>query len=224
MIRFREQLILNPKIELDITNCFTAATLAKKLYFSKYYYRYCEKKTNRFIYEINRELDTELRRSYFGGRCDIYGYGKFENVFYYDFTSLYPAMGAKHNYPIGNPVRVESQDINLETFFGFVFCTVTTNKNITPLHGHKFNGKLVFAHHDKTEMMLFSEEIKYGLSLGNMYEVHYGYSFQQAPLLRDFMRDCFEMKAQSKADGLPIMEKTYKICANSGYGFFGLRW
>jgi hypothetical protein len=33
---------------------------------------------------------------YFGGRCDIYGYGKFENVFYYDFTSLYPAMGAKH--------------------------------------------------------------------------------------------------------------------------------
>jgi hypothetical protein len=87
MIEFREQLILDPMIEIDITNCFTSATLAKKLFFQKYYYRYCDKKTEKYIYELNRDLDSELRRSYFGGRCDIYGYGKFENVFYYDFTS-----------------------------------------------------------------------------------------------------------------------------------------
>lgn len=178
MIKFREQLIIDPKIELDITNCFTAATLAKKLYFSKYYYRYCDKKSDKFIYELNRDLDQDLRRSYFGGRCDIGGYGNFENVYYYDFTSLYPAMGAKYNYPIGNPVRVEGSEIDSENFFGFICCSVTTNEKITPLHGMKHEGKLVFAHHKNTTMMLFSEEIKYGLSLGNTYTYHYGYSFQ----------------------------------------------
>ena len=95
MIEFREQLIMDPKIEIDITNCFTSATLAKKLFFEKYYPRYCDKSRNRFIYHLNRELDTDLRRSYYGGRCDIYGYSRtpFRDVYYYDFTSLYPAVG-----------------------------------------------------------------------------------------------------------------------------------
>lgn len=38
------------------------------------------------------------------------------------------------------------------------------------------------------------------------------------------MRECFELKAKAKTENKPIMEKTFKICANSGYGFFGLRW
>lgn len=138
MIQFREQLISDPKIEIDITTCYTSASLAKKLYFSKYYHRYCDKNGSRYIYEVNRELDADLRRSYYGGRCDIYGYGKFENVFYYDFTSLYPAMGAKHEFPIGEPLRIEGQSIDFKNFYGFINCIVHTNPDILPLHGHKF--------------------------------------------------------------------------------------
>jgi hypothetical protein len=36
-------------------------------------------------------------------------------------------------------------------------------------------------------MMLFSEEIKLGLSLGYEYKPLYGYSFSKAPLLKDIM-------------------------------------
>jgi DNA polymerase elongation subunit (family B) len=224
MIDFREQLAADPKIEIDITDCFTSSTLAKKLYFQKYYFRYCKRETNQYIYEVNKEIDQELRRSYFGGRCDVYGYGKFKDVYYYDFTSLYPSICAKNVLPIGDPVRVEGWEINLEKFYGFVCCQVTTNKDTLPLHGHKFNGKLVFAHHDKTEMLLFSEEIKYGLKMGYEYKPMYGYSFGNAPLLRDIMNDGFKLKADYKEAGQTVLSTTWKKVINSCYGFFGIRF
>jgi hypothetical protein len=177
MMTFREELLLNEKIEIDICDCFTSATLAKKLYFSKYYHRYCDKKSNRYIYELNKELDLKLRQSYFGGRCDIYAYGSFEKMYYYDFTSLYPAVGADFRYPIGDPVHIEGKDIDIEKFFGFIRCNVTTNDAALPLHGCKFGARLVFANHTRTEMTLFSEEIKMGMDLGYQYDMIEGWSF-----------------------------------------------
>jgi hypothetical protein len=63
------------------------------LYFNNYYSKYCSKELDRYIYEVDRDTDAELRKSYLGGRCDIYAYGTFKDVYYYDFTSLYPAVG-----------------------------------------------------------------------------------------------------------------------------------
>jgi hypothetical protein len=50
-------------------------------------------------------------------------------------------------------------------------------------------------------MWLFSEEIKYGESLGYTYEFLKGYRFKKAPLLRDVMKDGFKYKAEAKAAG-----------------------
>jgi hypothetical protein len=119
-------------------------------------------------------------------------------VYYYDFTSLYPSVCADNDLPIGNPVRVEGWNLDLENFYGFVCCLVWSNEDTLPLHGHKHDGKLIFAHHRGTEMMLFSEELKYGLSLGYRYKPLYGYEFQRAPLLRDVMKDGFKFKADYK--------------------------
>jgi hypothetical protein len=149
MIKFRQQLIYDPKIEIDITNCYTSSTLAKKLFFEKYYYRYCHKETEKYIYEVNKEIDAELRMSYFGGRCDIYGYGKFNKCYYYDFTSLYPYVGSKYMFPIGDPELLTEYDLDecgddfteefdIDNFFGFILCKVRTNPKTIPLHGFKY--------------------------------------------------------------------------------------
>lgn len=95
-------------------------------------------------------------------------------------------------------MRVEGWNLDLENFYGFVCCLVWSNEDTLPLHGHKHDGKLIFAHHRGTEMMLFSEELKYGLSLGYRYKPLYGYEFQRAPLLRDVMKDGFKFKADYK--------------------------
>jgi hypothetical protein len=50
-------------------------------------------------------------------------------------------------------------------------------------------------------MMLFSEEIKYGLTLGFKYDVIRGFKFDSAPLLRDIMTDGFKLKAEAKLKG-----------------------
>lgn len=114
--------------------------------------------------------------------------------------------------------------INIANFFGYIYCRVWTNKNNLPLHGHKHDGKLIFAHHEGTEMMLFSEEVKRGIKIGNKYEYIYGYKFNKSKLLEGIMGDGFKFKAQAKAVDKPVMEKTWKIVINSAYGFFGLRW
>lgn len=38
------------------------------------------------------------------------------------------------------------------------------------------------------------------------------------------MKDGFEFKAENKKLGNEVLEKTWKIIINSGYGFWGLRY
>lgn len=55
------------------------------------------------IYELQKEVDLELRKSYLGGRCDIYHQGTFNGKFYYyDFTSFYPYVST-FDLPCGLP-------------------------------------------------------------------------------------------------------------------------
>lgn len=137
---------------------------------------------------------------------------------------MYPYVGSKFDMPIGKPNRIEGKDINLDKFFGFIRCKVITNPDKLPLHGHKYNGKLLFANHKDTEMMLFSEEVKYAMKLGYKYEFLYGYEFARCKLLQNIMSDGFKNKAEAKRNGQSVMEKTWKIVINSAYGFFGLKW
>lgn len=182
------------------------------------------KASDRYIYELSREIDLDIRDGYYGGRCDIYKYGQFKNVYYYDFTSLYPYVCAKNTLPVGKPIKVDGGDIDIKSFYGFIRCKVTTNPEVLPLHGIKNDNKLTFANHTQTEIMLFSEEIKYGLTLGYKYEYIYGYKFNRGCVLNDIMKDGFLKKAENKRLGKTVLEKTWKIVINSCYGFFGLRW
>ena len=69
------------------------------------------------------------------------------------------------------------------------------NEDHIPLHGIKHSNKLIFGKYDKTEMTLYSEEIKYGLSLGYTYEIIDGMKFNRSQLLKDFMVGGFQHKA-----------------------------
>lgn len=86
MTSFRKELLNNELIQIDICDCFTSATLSKKLYFEKYYGKICTKtiwkdgvptKTKNYIYQVGKVEDKYIRESYQGGRCDIYKYGHF---------------------------------------------------------------------------------------------------------------------------------------------------
>ena len=151
-------------------------------------------------------------------------------------------MCVKHELPYGKPEKKNEANWNLhktrtsnwtkeqkadfDDFFGFVQVKVRTlRKDIVPLHGIKHNGKLEFPIMENwTHTTLFSEEIKLGLK-ENQYDYIFGdaIEFQRGMILKDFMQDGFQKKAEAKSKNQSAMAQIWKIIINSGYGWFGLR-
>ena len=210
------------KVGINMTACYTGASLSKKSFFAKYY-----KQQKYPIYSLNHSADKFIRDYYYGGRVEIFHLGRVpgDKFYYYDFTSLYPAMGIK-DLPFGEPVWVNKFDVF--EHFGFASVLVKSRENMlhkTPLHGLKEDGKLLFRHFQEwTPLTLFSEELKLGIKSGMYeYDIQGGLTFQSAPWMADFFTDAFQRKADAKRDGNPALAQVWKIIANSGYGFWGIR-
>ena len=215
---------------INITDCFTGASLSKKHYYKNYYKRF---KTP--LYHLTKEKDRYIRNSYYGGRNEAHYIGKYNHkVYYYDFTSLYPSEGRK-KLPYGKPIPVEYEVIQSYNIlsrpnfnglpFGFYRVKVKTiDKNRKPLHAIKNEGRLTFPiFENPTEITLFSEEIKLGKKNKQyQYEFLDGIVFKNSKFMCEFFEDGFSRKGQAKADGKPALAQVYKIIINSGYGFFGL--
>ena len=205
-----------------MTGCYTGASLSKKSFFANYY-----KQQKYPLYSLDDKMDKYIRDFYYGGRVEIFHLGKVpdKKFYYYDFTSLYPDRG-RELLPYGKPVWISGERIDVLDFFGFVNVKVKSiHTNKKPLHAIKENGKLMFRHFvDWTDLNLFSEELKLGIQSGMYeYKIESGLSFQSAKWLDKFFTDAFVKKAEAKKSGNPALAQTYKIIANSGYGFWGLR-
>lgn len=208
---------------LDMTNFLTGATLAKQYWWNRHYnpYKYP-------IYTNTDEIDSFIRKSYYGGRVEISQLGLIEKKLYYlDFTSLYPATGC-YDLPYGKPeyINFNNSSILPDSFFGYVKCLVKTKcDKRRPLHGDKSLNKLCFRIHEKwEEMTLFSEEVRYGVKI-DMYDYQFieGYNQKRGPIMKQVFEECFEKKATAKTEGKPAMSQAWKIILNSLYGFWGLR-
>lgn len=212
--------------QLNITSCYTGASLAKKVFFSKYY-----DSNRRPIWTLDDDTDDYIRSGYFGGRVECFHLGEVKKPLYYlDFTSLYPDVGRNH-LPFNKPEKWDGSELDVNgvlnpKFFGFVRVRVRTiNKDKLPLHGLKKDGKLLFPHFDTpTEMVLFSEEVRLGMKLG-LYEYEFldGIGFMKYCFMKTFFEDGFTKKAEAKKNNKPGLAQAWKIIINSGYGFWGLR-
>lgn len=228
--------------QINITECYTSASLAKKAFWRLFYQmrvweysvggvRKTKSEPMYPLYTLNKKVDRYIRSSYYGGRVECFYMGEISKKLYYmDFTSLFPDVG-RNDLPYGFPEPMGADEIWTghqlnKNFFGFVRCRVrTVRRDMKPLHGYRMNKKLTFPVFEKpTEMVLFSEELRLGLSLGMYeYEVLDGYGFKRHPFLKEFFEMGFSRKAQEKENGNPALALAWKIIINSGYGFFGLR-
>ena len=232
-------------MNIDMTGCLTGASLSKQNFFKNYY-----NKKHIPIYHMNKEFDAFCREGYMGGRCEAHFIGEHsDKCYYYDFTSLYPDVG-RRRLPYGRPKKVEGRRVDrwnkhykqnkgLPLIIGMMkFRIRTKDFDALPIHGIKINSKLIFPHFENwTELTLWSNEFNYANSL-NIYEyelieaVHFGdremmrkddkESFWEEGILKSFFEDAVEKKALAKKDKKPALAQSYKIVANSGYGFWGL--
>ncbi len=205
------------ELGIDITKCFTGASLSKRNFFKNYY------DTKFPIYKLSDDNDKFIRNSYFGGRVECFQLGEIGKNYYFDFTSLYPDVGRK-NLPYGPPENIKFNKITKlpKDFFGFVQCLVKTkNTNHIPKHAVYKDNRLIFPiFKNWTTINVFSEELDYNQYY---YEFISGIKFKKARIKQRFFTDGFRKKAQSKKDGNNAMAQAHKIIINSGYGFWGLK-
>ena len=184
------------------------------------------------LYEIPFNQYLELKDYYYGGRCECFHIGAVEKeLFYYDFTSLYPWVMAKSQYPYGTYTK---KDIAGEKFnpnwFGMVKAYVrTTDFTMRPFLPHKDSvGKLIFSHFkENTLLWITTEEWRYIIDNNLGYEITpleiLDYEHQHTTYFKAMVDKLFEAKKQAEMDGNDARRAMSKIIVNSLYGFWGIK-
>jgi hypothetical protein len=189
MLIFSKQIY--DELKIDVTRCYTGASLGKTCFFRKYYNH------KRYpVYTMSDKHDKFIRDGYFGGRVECFYLLEIKDkkIYYYDFTSLYPSEGRRH-LPYGKPEEIlfNNSPTIPKDFFGFVRCLVKTkDTQALPIHACIMNGRLTFPIFETwTEIHCFSEEINY-----DQYEYQFieGLKFKKATFMAKLFTDCFEKK------------------------------
>jgi hypothetical protein len=221
--------IIKSTYGFSIKDVLTNASIARRVWY-KYY-----NPDETPIYTLGRRVDAELREHYFGGRNECFhslGYkkGKF---YYYDFTSLYPYVQGKYEYPYGKYREVDlgGTDTLPDEVFGFVRVRVrNTHFDELPLHGYwdKKSCKLLFPHFQNwTELVIFSEEIRYSLDndLGYEYEFLSAYTYERkGRIFKKLIEELYKMKLEAQEKKNKALRSTAKTTINSSYGFWGINF
>lgn len=201
--------IMDKKYINLLKNSYSSPSLSYKIFF-KYWN---SKKINK---KILKEEDLYIRKSYFGGRCEVFGNpNKKEKIHYFDFSGMYEQCMLE-KFPIKNGK--------------FVFENLDY-KNIG-FHSIKFKSDMIYPilpHHSEDKKLIFSNGIFVGCywyeeiilfieNGGEILEIYSSYVFEDSDyVFKDFIKEFSEIK---KKGG--IYRVFGKLIINSLYGSFAM--
>jgi len=165
-----------------------------------------------------RSREEEIRKSYYGGRVEIFKmYG--ENLNYYDVNSLYPYVMKTKPMPVGTPLksfRMEVED------FGVALADVECPQDLQyPILPHRSkNGKLTFPS-GKWKGWFCTPELQKAKKLGYKIKIIYGYKFKQAFIFKEYISTLYKIKQKAKQGTIDYISS--KLLMNCLYGKFGQR-
>lgn len=167
-------------------------------------------------FKLIRNIDNkELREGYFGGRCEVFKrYG--EDLYYYDFNSLYPSVMKQFEYPIGDYTITKTPKTKL--YISKINWVCPKNLEI-PVLPMKINNKLMFCT-GKGNGVYSSIEITKALQMGYQIEYLKTYNFNQSTNLFEGYVDYF-YKIKRKETKNTAKYQMAKLYLNSLYGKFG---
>lgn len=168
------------------------------------------------IFKLNKNIDRDIRKSYYGGVVDVYKTVQ-HNGYYYDVNSLYPYAMTMPK-PIGQARSVKGI-IDLNTFFGFLYVNVEAPLDMNiPFLPKKINSGLVNPV-GTWKGWYFSEELKHAIKLGyKITLLNEGYAFDKGQPFDDFVNHFYKIK--SSTNDL-VQKMISKLILNALYGKFG---
>lgn len=193
--------------KVDIATTLSAPSLSLKIFRSNF--------LSIDIPILNKNEDSFIRKSYFGGATDYYK-AHVKNVNCYDVNSLYPDAMLK---PIPYKMKKFHNDLantRLDNFFGFCLVEVETPNTLKPLLPYKDNNKTIFPI-GKWTGVYFSEELKALTKYGYKFKLISGYEFYHTDLFSEYVHHFYDKKKNSTGS----LRYIAKLHLNMLYGIFG---
>jgi len=213
------QLFSNFLFQYGVNMSSTIASIALRLYL-----------TNFLDHEIKVSgYDGFFRNSYFGGRVEVFKGRKtwVDNVYYYDFNSLYPSVMFEAQYP--DPETLKYQPFSsveyIKKYEGVSECTVYVPKDVKiPPLPYRHGGKLLFPVGTLTGWWNHNElrnAISYGVKILKVHKTVY--AKETISPFRDFVHHFYTMRKKYKEEKNVTGALFTKYILNSLYGKFGQR-
>ena len=210
--------------DINIFNIISISSLSKAIFYNNYY-----NPDKMPLYTLPKKVHSFIQEAYRGGRCESFYKGKItKDIYHYDINSLYPYCGT-FKMPVGKPTYLNNlnkiTDIKgyLTRNVGFYKVIVSSPNNLAyQFHGIIKDNVYMFPKLSKCELVCYSEEILYGISIGYKYQLIDGYCFKEGlkEVCTDFFKDVTQLKQDAEKNNQKGLRWVFKIIANSGYGFF----
>lgn len=163
------------------------------------------------------------RKSYYGGRTEIFSKGAFCNpIYYYDVNAMYPYAMREFRYPVEykffkmNPTVEHIQSLIDDGWLVIAECNINTSNNYYPC---KQNNTLLFPI-GKFKTTLATPEVLEGLKNNDIESFGRVSFYKGAYIFKEYIDFFYNERLKKKAQGNK-QEKMIKLFLNSLYGKFG---
>jgi len=179
------------------------------------------------IHSLSDRADAFVRKSYFGGRTEIFKpfYQGKEPIYCYDVNSLYPTVMLENEFP--NRCLRSTRKYHPEKM-GFYDAEVEVPESLyVPPLGivHEVNGseKFIFPT-GRFKGRWSTIELEYARSLGvKILSTGEGYIFSNGGFIfKDFIKELYDIRLKAKETDNKVDDILAKLLMNSCYGRFGL--
>lgn len=155
--------------KLVLDRCFSAPSISHYIFFKFYNNKKVEKK-------IKNSLDDYCRKAYKGGRCEIFGNPKINEVTkYFDFPGMY-GLCMKEKFHNG---KWEFTSKSSFKEVGFHTVTYKSNSHIPVLPSYSSTNKLLFNNGVFTDTIWFEELLYFINNGGEVLDLHHSLIFEK---------------------------------------------
>jgi len=181
-------------------------------------------------YQQSIEHIREQIQSYYGGRCEAFCRGSFEDLNYMDYNSSYPWEMFDKEFPDPNTMRTSDENTTqyLENYTGCTTCEVEHPYMHKPILPYKYEEgpftKLIFPY-GKFKGTWPNNELQYAISQGVKITKVYRsiYYKKTCRPFREFIGVLYPLRMEAKEKGDPV-QVIYKFLMNSLSGKFGQKF
>lgn len=204
-------------LENFVINKIKTPTTCSNLSFSTY--RNFHMNPYKIMLYPKEQLSDFERKSYHGGRVEIFDMNKFSNVASLDVNGMYSYVMQTRNYPI-EPIETVSSIENIPKDKCIIAdCSLKIDEYIPPFP-FNIKNKLIFPN-GKFRSILTTPEIEIAINNNYLEKINECVIYDSAPIFENFISTYSKLKEEAKLAQNLLMHTFYKLLGNGLYGKFG---